>query len=182
MKSIFNNTRLFSSIWKHKTRKIVLLSTLGIATMALATPPLGFIVNQILATGVITSNINENIQMAKNLDGTVAPWGVELQAHGATDTYVQHLQLAPGGYSGWHSHPGILIATVTSGSIDFYDANCQKRTVNTGEVYFENGKVHGIINNGPQSADLYISYLIKHGAPRRIEEDAPACAVSTPIP
>ena len=90
--------------------------------------------------------------------------------------------LAPGGYSGWHSHPGILIGTVVSGSIDLYDANCQKRSIGAGEVYFENGHVHGIANTGPVNADLSIAYLIKHNAPRRIEASAPTCAVSTPIP
>jgi len=29
---------------------------------------------------------------------------------------------------------------------------------------------------------LYISYLVKHGAPRRREEAAPSCAVDTGIP
>lgn len=110
------------------------------------------------------------------------PWEAELHAHGATDFYVQHLVLAPGGYSGWHTHPGILVATVVSGSIDLYDANCQKQTVNAGEVYFENGHVHAISNTGPVNADLSIAYLIKHNAPRRIEADAPACAITTGIP
>lgn len=182
MKNTLNNPGPFQSIWKNKMGRILVLSALCITTIALATPPLGFIVNQILAKGVITSNINENIQMVRNQDGSVDPWGVELQSHGATDFYMQHLILAPGGYSGWHSHPGILIGTVTSGSIDFYDANCNKHSVGAGEVYFENGNVHGIVNTGSVNADLSISYLIKHNAPRRLEADAPACAASTPIP
>lgn len=182
MKSILDNSRQFQSIWKGKTRKIALLSALAVTTIALATPPLGFIVNDILAKGVISSNISEEINIKKSPGGSDKPWGLELESHGATDFYVQHLVLAPGGYSGWHSHPGILIGTVTSGSIDFYDANCQKRTVNAGDVYFETGHTHGIVNTGSQNADLSISYLIKHNAPRRVEESAPACATSTPIP
>ena len=34
----------------------------------------------------------------------------------------------------------------------------------------------------PAHADLYISYLVKHGQPRRREEAAPPCAFTTPIP
>jgi quercetin dioxygenase-like cupin family protein len=183
MKNIcLGNSQLFRWIWGSRSRKILVLAALGVATAAFATPPLGFILNQILAKGVITSNINENVQITRDQDGTVNPWGAEVQAHGATDFYMQHLVLAPGGYSGWHSHPGILIGTVTSGSIDFYDQNCIKKTVNAGDVYFETGTAHGIANSGSVNADLSISYLIKHNAPRRVEENAPACAVNTPIP
>lgn len=183
MKNIrLGNFRLIRWVAESRLRKILLLATLGAAAIALATPPLGFILNQILAKGVITSNINENVQITRDQDGTVNPWGAEVQAHGATDFYMQHLVLAPGGYSGWHSHPGILIGTVTSGSIDFYDESCNKKTVNAGDVYFETGTAHGIANSGSVNADLSISYLIKHNAPRRVEENAPACAVNTPIP
>jgi quercetin dioxygenase-like cupin family protein len=163
-------------------KKILLPALLGIAASAIATPPFGFYVNEILAKGLAQSNINEHIQVVRNQDGTVNPWSAEVHTQGLTDTYQQHLVLIPSGYSGWHTHPGILIATVKSGSIDFYDANCQKRTVNAGEVYFENGHVHGIYNSGGVDADLYISYLLKHDGLRRTEADAPACAASTPIP
>lgn len=163
-------------------RKALVPALLGIAAFALATPPLGFIVNTVLAKGVITRNINENLQITRDLDGNVKPWGAEIQTHGATDFYMHHLTLAPGGYSGWHTHPGILIGTVTAGSIDFYDENCQKKTVNTGDVYFESGTVHGIHNAGSVNADIWLSYFIKHDMPRRQDAAAPACAVTTPIP
>jgi quercetin dioxygenase-like cupin family protein len=165
-----------------RLQKILLLSTLGLTTAAFATPPPGFIVNQILAKGVAIKNVHQEIEITKNPDGSAEPWEAELHTHGATDFYVQHLVLAPRGYSGWHTHPGILAGTVVSGSIDFYDANCQKHTVNAGEVFFENGNVHGIANLGAVSADLSIAYFIKHNSPRRVEADAPACAFSTPIP
>jgi len=164
------------------TREIGLIAVLGIAATLFATPPVGFVVNQILAKGTTFENISEHVQMAKNLDGTVDPWQVQLQAQGTTDTYAQHLVLAPGGYSGWHRHPGVLVATVAAGEIDFYDANCNKRSFTAGQVYFEDADPHAIINRGSVNADLYIAYLIKHDAPRRIEADAPVCAPLTGIP
>lgn len=179
--SLFNSPQ-FPPTRKSKAKKILMLALFGLAMAALATPPLGFIVNQLLAKGATFENISEHVQMAKNLDGSVEPWQVQLQAQGSTDSYVQHLVLAPGGYSGWHTHPGILIGTLVSGSIDFYNANCQKRSLTAGQMYFEDENVHAIINTGGVNADLYITYLIKHGAPRRMEADAPACAPSTGIP
>jgi quercetin dioxygenase-like cupin family protein len=167
---------------KTRVMKIILIAVFGVAIVALATPPLGFVVNQILASGVALDNIHQHLEIIRDPDGKVDPWEAELQTHGATDTYVQHLVLAPGGYSGWHTHPGILVATVVSGSVDFYDATCQKRSFGAGQVYFENGNVHAIANRTGVNADLYLSYLIKHGSPRRVEADAPVCAPSTGIP
>ena len=161
---------------------VLFAASLTAAIVAWATPSSGFLVNQILATGA-AANINQQIQIAR--DPNVANderWQLQIQAQGSTDLYVQKLTLAPFGYSGWHSHPGLLIGTVVSGTIDFFDADCRKTTLKEGDVFQENNQTHAIINNGPQQAELSITYLIKHGAARRIEASAPVCAPSTLIP
>jgi quercetin dioxygenase-like cupin family protein len=167
---------------KNRSKWLLALPALVLAAKAWATPPLGFVLNQILASGFAAGGISEHMQINKNPDGTATPWQLVLQIQGDTDYYSQHLVLAPGGYSGWHSHPGVLVAGVKSGQVDFYDANCQKQTVGAGQVYTENDAVRAISNTGLVDADLYISYLIKHGSPRRREEAAPSCAVDTGIP
>jgi quercetin dioxygenase-like cupin family protein len=182
MKSIhLGNSPQPQSTRGRRSRNILLLFALGLAVAALATPPLGFVVNQILAMGTALDNISQQVQIASGGDGD-QQWQLQLQAQGATDFYVQQLELAPGGYSGWHTHPGILIGTVVSGAIDFYDANCQKYSFTSGQVFTENSQVHGIINTGSVDAQLSIAYLVKHNAPRRIEADPPACAAATGIP
>jgi quercetin dioxygenase-like cupin family protein len=155
---------------------------LFLATYAWATPPFGFVLNQILTAGVASDGISQHMQINKNPDGTKTPWQLQLQVQGDTDYYSQHLVLSPGGYSGWHSHPGLLVGGLKSGQIDFYTAECTKQTITAGQVFTENDEVHGIVNTGSVDADLYISYLVKHGQPRRREEPAPACAFTTPIP
>jgi quercetin dioxygenase-like cupin family protein len=159
------------------------LAALVLGATAWATPPLGFIVNQTLASGVAAAGISQHTQIInKGPDGTVTPWQLQLQVQGATDYYSHHIVLAPGGYSGWHSHPGVLIAAVKSGQIDFYNATCEKQTIGQGQVYTEDDNVHAIANTGTVDADLYITFLVQHGAPRRIDEPAPDCAVYTGIP
>ena len=163
--------------------KIALSVSLVAAVAALATPPLGFLVNQVLAKGTVTDNINHQIQIARaESDPADKDWQIQLQVQGATDFYVQQLVLAPAGYSGWHSHPGVLVATVTAGEIDFYDENCQQRHVTAGQIFQENNKTHGIINNGSANAEITLAFLIKKDAPRRLEADPPACAAVTGIP
>jgi len=163
-------------------RWFVGLTPLLLVATAWATPPLGFVLNQILASGVAADGISQHVQINKNPDGSVTPWQLQLQVQGDTDYYSQHLVLAAGGYSGWHSHPGVLVGAVKSGQIDFYNAACEKRTIAAGQVFTENDDVHAIANTGGVDADLFISYLVKHGAPRRREESAPSCAFQTGIP
>lgn len=159
---------------------------LSITTVALATPPVGFILNQIVAKGTALADISEILHVSTDPstggDAEDEDWQLNLRTQGATDFYVQHIVVGPGGYSGWHTHPGLLVGTVVSGSIDFYNANCQKRSFSAGQVFTENTEVRAIINTGAVNADLSIAYLIKHNLPRRIEADAPACAPSTGIP
>ena len=161
---------------------VMTVAAIALAATAWATPPLGFSVNQILASGTATRSIHQHVELNKNPDGSVTPWELELEVEGSTDYYSQHLVLIPGGYSGWHSHPGLLVGAVKSGAIDFYDAKCRKRTLSAGQVFTENDNVHAIANTGAVDADLSISYLVKQGQPRRREESAPACAIYTGIP
>ena len=178
----FIGWRRSGRLGKSRWGLFVALAVLGLAVKAWATPPVGFIVNEILAAAFAEDGVSQHMQLNKNPDGTKTPWQLQLQVQGDTDYYSQHLVLGPGGYSGWHSHPGLLIAGVKSGQVDFYDAKCRRRTIGPGQVYTENDDVHAIINTGGVDADLYISYLIKHGQPRRRDEGAPPCAIDTPIP
>lgn len=166
---------------KNNTLSIVFVLTLPlVAVIALATPSSGFLLNQVIAMGTSLANISQQVQIAG--PNGEDPWQLQLQAQGPTDFYVNQLVIAPGGHSGWHSHPGVLIGAVTAGSIDFYDSNCRKRTVNAGDVYLENSEPHAIINNGTTNAELTIGFIVKRSAARRIDESAPACAPSTNIP
>lgn len=175
----------YRNLFRRSRYKLVILAAVAIlicVSALLATPSFGFVVNQILASGTTSGNMNQQIQIAGNPDGSTGNWQLQLQAQGQSDFYVQQLALMPGGYSGWHTHPGLLVGTVVSGSVDFYNANCEKQTIEKGQVYIENSDVHAIINNGSAVAELSIAYLVKHGAARRMEADAPSCAAGTGIP
>jgi len=177
--------RYLGKLWK---TKLALFIVVAISITALATPPFGILVNQILAKGTASDDLKENIRVGTLASGDqeehaeVQDWRLHLRTHGATDFYSQYLVIAPGGYSGWHTHPGLLVGTVISGAIDFYDANCEKRSFFAGQVFTENTQVHAIKNTGTVNTTLSIAYLIKHSEPRRIEADAPSCASSTGIP
>lgn len=163
------------------TLAVPLMVALVLTAKAWATPSY-LLTLQTLAFGVAQDGISEHMQVSTNPNGTVTPWQMQLQAQGDTDYHLARLVVSPSGHSGWHSHAGLLIGVVQSGQIDFYDAHCQKHTVGPGEVYTEDDEVHAIANTGTVDAELYITFLVKHGAPRRRDEPAPDCASETGIP
>lgn len=167
-------------------RKIAIsfVVTLGISAMALATPPFNVLFNTILSKGTASRNLSEHVQVPSDSseDGENEDWQLDLETQGASDFYIQDLAIAPGGYTGWHTHPGIFIGTVIAGSIDFYNASCGKTTFTAGEVWTENTEVHAVANHGSTDTHMQFVYLIRKGAPRRIDQPAPACASSTGIP
>jgi quercetin dioxygenase-like cupin family protein len=184
----FDVSRLGSRRLRWIVAPVLLLGAMAWASTTWATPPLGFVVNEILASGFAARHISEHVQIGGESAGRGeredhgSRWQLQLQVQGDTDYYDQHLVLSPGGYSGWHSHPGLLVGAVNSGQIEFYDERCRKRVIRAGQVFTESNAVHAIKNVGGEDAVLYISYLVVHGAARRIEEAAPACASVTGIP
>ena len=142
--------------------------------VAWATPASGILFNIILSTGVASDDLDEKVH--------IDDWKVSLDTKGESDFYMQDIAIAPGGYSGWHSHPGIFVGTVITGSIDYYNENCNVKTITAGQVWTEAYELHAIANHGTVDFRGQFVYLIKHGEPRRIDESAPACAPITGIP
>lgn len=57
-----------------------------------------------------------------------------------TDAVVARTTYAPGGFSGWHSHPGRVVIAVESGAITLYtgdDPTCTGTTYTAGQVLVE---------------------------------------------
>jgi quercetin dioxygenase-like cupin family protein len=158
-----------------KYKKTLVISiVLFISIVAWATPPAGVLFNIILSTGVASDDLNDKVH--------IDDWKLSLETKGASDFYMQDLAIAPGGYSGWHTHPGIFVGTVIAGSIDYYDENCNVKTISTGQVWTEAAELHAIANHGTVDFRGQFVYLIKHGEARRIDLPAPPCAPITGIP
>ena len=154
------------------------LSAIGIGILipivAVATDPAGVVSNVILAQGPTVKDIEEHVNV-----GNV--WMVNLQTKGQSDFYFQDLVVGPGGRTGWHSHPGLLMITVKEGGVDLYDKDCVKHTYVAGQSFTESADPHALLNSGSGNVRLLISYITKKGEPRRIEHPQPACGKSLGI-
>jgi len=154
---------------------VILACSLIVPTSAFATPPAGVVSNVIVAQGVASRPVNEHI----DIGGT---WAVRLEDKGDSEFYFQDLVIGPGGYTGWHSHPGLLLITVKDGSVDFYGKDCAKHTYASGQSFTESAESHTAMNRGSGNARLLVAYILKKGEPRRIEAPQPACGAAARDP
>jgi quercetin dioxygenase-like cupin family protein len=105
---------------------------------------------------------------------------LELKTEGSSDVYVVHNTFAAaGGSSGWHTHPGPSLITVTSGTITAYDASCTPHVYTAGMGFVDGGDhVHLLRNEGSVPAETIAVQFLPAGASRRIDAPAPpGCAI-----
>jgi quercetin dioxygenase-like cupin family protein len=100
----------------------------------------------------------------------------------AMDVVVRRHAYAPGGYTGWHSHPGPVLITVTKGELTFYeydDGECKKLVLRAGQTfqpgYVDSGLGHFVRNESGQDAeDVSVIMAPTEQRPFRGELDPPA--------
>lgn len=109
------------------------------------------------------------------------PWLSWQRAMGDSDLYVQSNVWDPGGTTGWHSHPGHSLITVTAGTVTVYEADdpsCTPHEYSAGMGFVDEGgdHVHVIRNEGSVEARTIAVQLVPAGATRRIDaEGNPNC-------
>ena len=152
----------------------------AVAGIALATPSLGVLSSKILSTGVKNGDIHAHAHVA--LLGTEEEeFSAELQTEGPSNFIVQDAIFGPGGTTGWHKHPGILLLSLTADSapVDGYDAHCNKHVYNAGDSWTEGTSVHDLVNSSTINAHFLITYVVAKGQNKRTDipaADVPACA------
>ena len=157
------------------TRLLTILTTGAVAAApAAATPPAGVLTNVIIAQGPMMGPLKERVE--------VAGWSATLEDRGESEIYFQDFVVGPGGYSGWHSHPAVVLITVKEGTVEFYEHDCTRRTYTAGQSFTEGAQPHTAVNQGPTNVRLLIAYVVKRGEPRRIEAPQPPCAAGLGIP
>ena len=135
--------------------------------VAMATPAAGF-----KSTTLATATYEEfDVKASSRPEG---PWQAKLKTDGESDLYVQSNVWIPGGTSGWHTHPGFSLITVTSGAVTAYhgdDPTCTPHVYTAGMGFIDRGgdHVHLIRNEGAVEARSITVQLIPDGAARRID-------------
>src|SRR4051812_47629252 len=106
---------------------------------------------------------------------------IRLRTKEPTDVRVQKIVFAPGGRTGWHHHPGIVLVAVASGEVTFFDAKCKGTTYGPGSP---NGSVFTEGGSGPREVRnlsgaggrVYATLTAPNAAPDICRAEAPARA------
>jgi quercetin dioxygenase-like cupin family protein len=85
---------------------------------------------------------------------------------GSADIAIVKVVIKPGGSTGWHHHPGVVLVPVKAGAVSEYHQDCHKTVYKAGKGFVEtNGDVHLVRNEGDVDAVLYATFLIPTGTP-----------------
>jgi hypothetical protein len=162
---------------------ILILGAAGYGGTVWATPSMGF-----SSTTVALGRFAEIDVDNRSFFPDTAPWNLHpgnnlwlstQKAMGPSDLYVQSNVWAPGGTSGWHTHPGHSLITITAGTVTVYDADdptCTPRAYTVGQGFVDAGgdHVHLVRNEGVVEARSITVQLIPAGATRRIDAPGPS--------
>jgi hypothetical protein len=106
-----------------------------VATAALASPP-----SQITSTNLVAkADLNAAVDLKADR--------IRLRTKEPTDVRVQKVVFAPGGRTGWHHHPGIVLVAVEAGQVTVVDAKCNAQMYGPGS---RNGSVFTEIGTKPR--------------------------------
>jgi quercetin dioxygenase-like cupin family protein len=162
---------------RHRKRilaAIAAIATIGalvaaavIVVPARATPSSG------VTTAVLGKSLFDEIHVSAHAH-TADRWKAKLKTHGQSDMYVVDNRFAPGGTTGWHSHPGPSLILVVAGTVTNYlgdDPNCRPHTYAAGDGFIDpgGGRVHLLRNETGTLAETVAVQLLPQGAERRIE-------------
>ena len=124
----------------------VLIASATIAGPTFATPGSGFTVSP-QPPGILSATHFKADKDAK--------WDLNLKTKDDSTVGVDILAIDPGGQSGWHTHAGMTLVTVTSGEVQWYDGAdpvCAFKTYRAGDSFIEPNNHPHLVRNATASA------------------------------
>jgi quercetin dioxygenase-like cupin family protein len=141
---------------------------------ALATTTEGY-KTTLLALGRFSEvDVSQSVPHGQQEQGHEQLWHSLQATKGSSDVYVQSNVWAPGGSTGWHSHPGHSLIIVTTGTVTDYEGHdpaCQPHVYKTGTAFADPGgdHIHILRNEGTVEARTITVQFITENAARRID-------------
>jgi quercetin dioxygenase-like cupin family protein len=150
------------------TRRLAIVATIGVLTLssgaAVATPPVGVTVTP-LGRGTFSEHIKVK---TSNIKAKIKP----------SDFAVVQVDIAPGGTTGWHSHPGPALVVIKEGTFTLYDGDdrkCRPHRYGPGQAFVDEGGGHVHIgrNEGTVPVKLLVTFIVPIGAAPTIDVPDP---------
>lgn len=110
----------------------------------------------------------------------LADFEIRLEAPQPMDVATQIVTFQPGGYSGWHTHPGPVFFTVRTGTLTVYEGDdplCTATQFPAGTGAVEAGTsthMHMVRNETGSVAEAVVTYMVPVGTPQsQLRADRP---------
>jgi len=119
---------------------VLLLALAAFAAVTNASPPSG-VTPTVLARGTFDA-----FKVKSAPDSAVE---FDAKAKSPIDVVVRRHDYGVGSTTGWHSHPGPVLITVTQGQLTYYeydDPDCAPHVVSAGQGFIDNGRGHIVRN------------------------------------
>lgn len=106
-------------------------------------------------------------------------WKIEIEATQTVDVVTVLFTVQPGGHSGWHTHPGPAVFTVSAGTLTMYDGgdpSCtpQPFPAGTGSIEADTSEhVHLLRNETSSVAETVVTFFVPVGAAIRTDLPLP---------
>ena len=136
------------------------------------------IISAVAAVSVGVASATPGVGASSHELGRKAVHGFSINEPGSTDIVVVRNTFAPGGSTGWHSHPGVVVIAVQHGEIRLTKGDCTSKTYHTGDVFLERpGNIENGVNNGSVNAVVIATFFgVPRGGLVRIDQPDPGCA------
>jgi quercetin dioxygenase-like cupin family protein len=143
-------------------------------TPARATPPVGVTTEFIVGSATAGAAFDELDILVRTAIAPERFWKAQIDTNRNSDLYVVRNTFAVAGDTGWHTHPGPSLITVTEGTITAYEGNdlhCTPHVYPQGSTFVDVGgaDVHLLRNEGSVPAVTVAVQLVPAGVPRRID-------------
>ena len=169
---------------------VACLTVVGVAAVgASATPPAG-VAGSILSRGTATENVVLGTPVRKKVTrrvtfrvrGRTVTRRVRVRVKSVRtliacsaakpcDTAFQQVTINPGGYTGWHTHPGPTFVAVVQGEGTLYHAGpagtgCSGHKYGVGTGFFQpTSDIHNLRNEGAVPLVVHAFYVLPPGTP-----------------
>lgn len=154
--------------------RVAVVAALGVSTFtsvpAIATPATGFTAVQQIKGEYPPLDVDAE---------KTGKWDLKLNTKDNSDLWVVRNSIAGGGQSGWHTHPGPSLITVTIGEVFAYESDdpaCLPKRFSAGQGFVDRGSGHvHLIQNASATvaAETVAVQFLPVGATRRIDMPQP---------
>jgi quercetin dioxygenase-like cupin family protein len=164
---------------RHRTRILAAVAAVATAGALVAAAATVMPARATPSSGVTTTVLAKSLFDAIHVRAHTHParlWNARIKTHGQSDVYVVDNTFAPGGTTGWHSHPGPSLILVVAGTVTNYsgdDPSCTPHAYSAGAGFIDPGgtHVHVLRNETNAPAETIAVQLVPTGVDRRIDVD-----------